>query len=426
MASDQRDAMEKIIAEQKVKIINLAESIAANGLNPMDRFLVIEGAKGGRYIVLEGNRRVVALKLLMNPTLANDIDMKEAFRKRLTKARENFDLKSIEPLPCFVVPDRAQGNSWILQRHTGADEGRGIVDWSGIAAGRFRGRAPELQALDFVRQHANLTDAERDLLDGKFPITNLERLLSTPSVREKLGLEIEEGKLKTALPADEILKPLRRIVLDLAEKRVRVTAIKSKAQQLNYVSGLGKPDLPDLGKKSGDARPIETISQRDFRDSTKPAKNVPKHRAMPRLNVVPKASRLNIGNPKIGEIFAELRGLQLNKHPHSIAVLLRVFLECSIDDYLSRNGVSLVVSTPNGDRDKPLRQKVNETVDHMVNAGADKRDLKGITTALGNQNHPFSPDILHAYIHNRFFSPTERDLTTAWDNGQPLFERIWP
>jgi len=33
---------------------------------------------------------------------------------------------------------------------------------------------------------------------------------------------------------------------------------------------------------------------------------------------------------------------------------------------------------------------------------------------------------LHAYIHNRFFSPTERDLTVAWDNGQPLFERMWP
>lgn len=417
--------MEKIITEQGIKIINLAESIAANGLNPMDRYLVIEGEKSGKYVVLEGNRRLVAMKLLKNAALADDIEMKESYKKRLARARESFDIASIEPLPCFVVPDRAQGNSWILQRHTGADEGRGIVDWSGIAAGRFRGRAPELQALDFVRQHASLTEAEKDLLDGKFPITNLERLLSTPSVREKLGFEIEDGKLKTALPPDEALKPLRRIVLDLAEKKVRVTAIKSKTQQLQYVSTLPKADLPSLSRKSGSARPIESISQSDFKDTKKSTKKPAKQRATPRLSVVPKSCKLNIGNPKVGEIFTELRILNLNKHPHSIAVLLRVFLECSVDHYLAKNRMCLVVNTAGGDRDKMLRQKVQETIDHMVNGGADKKDFKGITTALGNQNHPFSPDILHAYIHNRFFSPTERDLTAAWDNGQPLFERIW-
>jgi hypothetical protein len=122
-ASDQRDAMEKILAEPGIKIINLAESITANGLNPMDRYLVICSEKAGKYIVLEGNRRVLAMKLLKNATLANDVDMKEAFGKRLAKARENFDLETIEPLSCFIVPNRAQGNLWILQRHTGADEG---------------------------------------------------------------------------------------------------------------------------------------------------------------------------------------------------------------------------------------------------------------------------------------------------------------
>ncbi len=423
-ATDQRNAMEKIIAEQGVKILNLAESIALNGLNPMDRYLVIESDRRGKYVILEGNRRIVALKLLKNATLANDIEMKEALKKRLRKARENFDVSTIEPLACFIVPDRAQGNSWILQRHTGEDEGRGIVDWSGIAAGRFRGRAPELQALDFVRQHANLTDAQKDLLDGKFPITNLERLLSTPDVRERLGFEIVEGKLKTALPPEEALKPLRRIVLDIAEKKIRVTKIKSKAEQLQYLNEI-PGDMPNLAKKSGDARPLETISEGDFSSALKAAKKQPKQRNSPRTTVVPKTCKLSIGNPKIGEIYTELKLLQLSKHPHAIAVLMRVFLECSVDEYLTRNTISLLVPTAGGDRDKALRQKVQDTVDSMVAAGADKRDFKGVTTALGNNNHPFSPELLNAYVHNRFFSPTERDLTTAWDNGQPLFERIW-
>lgn len=41
LATDQRDAMQKILSEQKVKLINLAESIAIRGFSPMDRCLVL-------------------------------------------------------------------------------------------------------------------------------------------------------------------------------------------------------------------------------------------------------------------------------------------------------------------------------------------------------------------------------------------------
>jgi len=53
-ATDQRDAMQKILREQGAKLINLAESIAANGLSPMDRFLVIRSERAGKFTVLEG------------------------------------------------------------------------------------------------------------------------------------------------------------------------------------------------------------------------------------------------------------------------------------------------------------------------------------------------------------------------------------
>jgi len=31
----------------------------------------------------------------------------------------------------------------------------------------------------------------------------------------------------------------------------------------------------------------------------------------------------------------------------------------------------------------------------------------------------------YTYIHNRFFTPIDTHLRAAWDNGQPLFEKIW-
>jgi hypothetical protein len=121
LASDQRDAMQKILNDQKVRLINLAESIAAKGLNPMDRFLVLRSERQGKFIVVEGNRRALAIKLLKKPSLIDDLEMPDAFRKRMHKASKGFDIKKVEPIDCFEVADRAQGNDWIRQRHIGAD-----------------------------------------------------------------------------------------------------------------------------------------------------------------------------------------------------------------------------------------------------------------------------------------------------------------
>jgi hypothetical protein len=417
--------MQRIIDDQGVKLANLADSIVDEGLNPMDRLLVMRSENGdAKYTVLEGNRRAVALKILKNPAILTDLDVRPALRKRLEVASQGFDPRSVEPIACFEVPDRASGSTWIEQRHSGEDEGRGIVNWSGLASSRFRGRDPALQALDFVRQHAKLTDDQRKLLDGRFPITTLDRLLSTPDVRSKIGFEIRDDKLLTTLPADEAIKPLRRIVLDLAEKKINVTQLKLKTQQTNYISQLGKADTPDLTKSSGKPRQVEVIEEWDFsRPVAAPRPSTTRQAA--RTAAVPRGCKLNITNPKIAEIYGELRSLRLAQHPHAIAVLLRVFLETSVDHYLTRVSIPLSVRTGGGDKDKTLRKKLEETIDYLVKQGAARKDFAGVVRGISVTTHPFSVDLLNSYIHNRFVSPTERDLTTAWDSAQPLFERIW-
>jgi hypothetical protein len=57
-AAGQQEALQKIVQDQKTKLVRLAQSIVDNGLNPMDRFLVLRlNQAPRRYIALEGNRR---------------------------------------------------------------------------------------------------------------------------------------------------------------------------------------------------------------------------------------------------------------------------------------------------------------------------------------------------------------------------------
>ncbi len=428
-AADQREAMQSIISEQKSKLINLAESIAEKGFSPIDRCLVMRSPhRAGHYIVLEGNRRVLAAKLLKGPALVANLEMPESHKRRLLKAGQKFDPKSIEPVDCFEIKDRPEGVEWIRQRHSGEDDGRGIVGWNAIAVARFKGRDAALQAMDFVGAHADLTEEQADLLAGKFPISTLDRLLSTPDVRRSIGFEIVNGKLQTELPPEEALKPLRRLIIDLAEKRVTVTDLKSKEQQLEYIRNLKPVDKPNLTKRTGVLSAIEGMKETDFKAKPSSAAGKAKRRQpLARTSVVPKSCKLNITNAKIEKIYGELKFLQLLKHVHAISVLLRVFLEMSVDEYLVNKASSTLTFTRNGHTaEKKLAAKVQEVVNHMVANGADRKDFKGVLAALTDEHHPFSIDTLHAYIHNRFFTPTERSLTTAWDNAQRFFEMAWP
>lgn len=403
----------------------LAESIVADRLNPMDRWLVLKSSTElGKYIVLEGNRRLAAIRLLNSRHLLDSLEVRSPVKKRFLELHEQFDLDTVQPIACFEIGDRPTAAAWLSQRHTGENKGRGIVNWGGVATARFRGRDPALQALDFVLEHGELAEEEKGLVEDYFPISTLDRLLSTPAVRNLIAVDVSESKLRTDLPAPEILKPLRRMILDLATGEVNVSMLKSREQMVAYTSNLGK-DLPNMKKRTGAMKSVDDLGERDFTPPPKPkAKRKPKPLPV-RKTLIPRDCYLTVSNAKIAEITKELRELELAHFPHSISVLFRVFLEQSVDHHLATEGISLKSKTRGGMKDKNLRTKVGEAINAMIASGVVKRDLAGIERGIDDKNNPLFIDTLHNYIHNRFYSPTERDLKVSWDNAQFFFERIW-
>lgn len=428
-ADTQRDVLQEVLDDQGEKLFALAEDIVDQGLSPIERLLVQREKKDSdRFITLEGNRRVAALKILANPHMLTSLHVKEPLQKRFEKLAKRFDRKDIEPIDCFEVASRDEGNQWIYLRHTGENEGRGVVGWSGLAASRFRGSDPALQALEFVRSYGNLNDDQKLLVDHAFPITTLDRLLSTREVRDLTGLEVAERKLRSGLSADEVMKPLRRMVLDLAEKRVNVSQLKNKAEQTVYIKTFGAADRPDLSK-IGTVRAIEDIHVGDFK--SRPDQQLTKRRIpdpSERRTVVPPRLRLNVHDNKVAAILKELKKLKIEDFPNAVSVLLRVFLELSVDCYMDSYSMQLrFKNKQNKPVDKTLKQKVKEVVDYLVDVeGCDRRDFAGVTRALSVEHSPLYIDLLHSYLHNRFVTPKTRDLIGAWDDAQRFFERIWP
>lgn len=428
-AAGQQEALQKVVNDQKVRLVKLADSIVKHGLNPMDRLLVLKlNQTPTRYISLEGNRRVACLKFLTNPAVMSGLEMPAPMKRILEGLAAKFKKNSVEPLACYELESREQSRYWLSLRHSIGHAGAGIEGWKSLAKRRFDGKPPSVQALELVTDHARLNPTERGAITDSFPTSTLERILENRSAQKELGIGIENGKLVTKLPAAEIAKPLKKIILDLATKKIRVNKLMQTDDILKYVrEDLGAAHLPDLSKARTTTRSLDEIPTSEF---AKVKPSVAKRRPDPsdRKVVVPNTCRLNITDNRIADIYKELRTIRLDDARNAIAVLLRVFLEMSVDHFLENNGGTLRFTPPGATRErfKSLDNKLTEVVDKLVSIGVPPEHFTSVIRDLSQEKSPMHLDLWHRYVHDRFATPAVSDLTAAWDHAQPLFEKIWP
>lgn len=428
---NQLETLHAMLRAEGPKTLALAESIANEALSPMERLLVMPSEQDAtRFVVLEGNRRLVALKILAEPTLADAV-LTPAQRKKLQKWSAEYRRRGeVDRAECVVFTTREEANPWIERRHRGDQGGIGIVRWGATEAARFDARRsgkrrPELQVLDYVAQHAELDTATREKLHD-VRITNLKRLVADKAVRDKLGLQIDdEGRVLSRYPEKEILKGLTRIVHDLAHDKIKVSDIYTAKDRQKYLGGFKPSELPTPSKALATPGPLIGDGGVGPQPSgtgvpTKKAAPSPK----PRAALIPATCKLNVTVAKLRNIYRELRKLKLEDYPNAVAVLLRVFAELSADEVIEKRKLM----TEQQLQGSKLRIKLTAVADHLKGAGrlTDKQ-VKAVKKAAVDQHLLVSSvTTFHQYVHNQHFSASPTDLRAAWDNLQFFFEAIWP
>lgn len=425
----QQEAIRSMAQAQGSKIVALAEHLVNNGPNPASLSIVMPAGES-TYCVLDGNRRITALKLLEEPALAEGV-LDDATLRRLNQLAARFWKTPISHLACVVVADRDEADVWIPLIHRGQQQGAGLVEWDGQVAARYDARksinpgAAALQVLDFVQKHAQLSDMTRERIEkGKFPITNLTRLVNTPYVRSKLGLEIADGSVETVFPEDEVVKGLTRVVEDLGTGRITVSDIKRQQQRIDYVNGLGGHELPDYSKAM-DTKFVLDVTPKSGtpKNDQAPVRTLQRETGS-RSHLIPSRCNLKVVPPRIRRIYGELRKIDVDEFPNAAAVMLRVFIELSLDYYLDK------------ELKWPEQQIENTVLAHKLEAVAHHFETNGVMTraqlvpirkaASGQTVLVASVKTLHSYVHNRHFSPIPSELKVAWDDLQPFMENVWP
>ncbi len=425
---NQRDAIRKMAEDQGEKLLNLAEDVVEHGLDPSSLTITMPSETGAnRHVILEGNRRVVALKILQQPDLVAGVWTGKRLQ-RLKELSASFRPKQIKEVPSVVMPDRDAANHWIVLRHRGEQGGRGIVSWDGMAVARYEQRrgggrtAASLKVVDFVREKGSLDQDTLDRLPD-IPLTTLQRLLNDPTAREKLGIELKNGQLHTELPDNEVLKGLSKVVRDAAHGDLKVSTIETKKHRAEYLKTFKTTELPSSRAKRIESREVGATGAAGPAPARQPSQRAPRKRTV----LVPHACVLKITQTKPRDIYSELRRLKIEEFPNAIGVLFRVFLELSVDNYMLTKKLVTKADLAN-QRDYPLSKKVVKVADHLQNKGVlTKQELIGARRAAA-RDHFLAASIqtLHAYVHDADFAPGPSDLKAGWDSLERFFRALWP
>lgn len=199
----------KTLADE-YELQDLGQSLADNGYFAEEPLVAVPRADKKGFIVVEGNRRLAALKLLQNPSLAG-----KGQRARWQQIK-NESRSPITQVPIIIYRRREEIIPYLGFRHI-----TGVLGWQAYPKARYIAQLVESSQMSFaeiarvigskpkiVREHyvvyAILRQAENafgiDTEKARESLGVLRRALSDPNIRNFIGLSLDQSESKLAKP----------------------------------------------------------------------------------------------------------------------------------------------------------------------------------------------------------------------------------
>lgn len=425
------------------KAFEIAKSIAVRGFFPNEPLLATK--ENGRLTVIEGNRRLAALKALADPDL-----LENPFKTQLQKLRLRMtDLKAISRVPVTIAPDRRSTDKQVSGRHVGTP----VLPWQAEDRANFiLNKLSEGYTNEELRIELNFTEADiqkarqtkavasmarslplskdikEKLNDPRSRIfTTLERVLESTIGRKYLMIETDaEHGFKGKTSKSEFIKGFSRLVRDIASKDESSRTLNDKASIEAYFRKWKPDELP--AKRPESFIPSQLITEESSQTNSPSQKPSKSQRAIKTsTTVIPKAFKVQYGGERLKDIRDELVKIERDALTNAGAVLLRVFLELTILDYLKRTGhlaaLEKQLHLDSKDRyDVPEMKYLKKEILKIAERRLHPTHHKMVAKALQKDPHaPFSLDDLHSFVHNPEDFPDPGAIRNFWKRTEPLF-----
>lgn len=425
------------------KALEVAQSIATRGYFPNEPLLAVY--EDSRYVVVEGNRRLAALKALREPGLLTG-----SLGRTIERLSRKISSDAITTVPVVVAPNRRATDRQIAGRHIGTpvlaweaenrasfileklEEGydnEELLEELGFSAADIQ-KARQTRALAEMARSLELPDEIQAKLDNPRAklYTTIARIFDSSVGRDYLGVEpsLEHG-IRGTTTKKEFIRGFSKLVTDVALGKQSSRTLNTNEDIRAYFDSWPTDELPK--KKRGSFVPAEIIKGKSAaselkRPDDKPA---PKKPLKVSNTVLPRDFKVRYGNDRLVDIRGELAKLRRDQFPNAGAVLLRVFFELSVINYLERKGdLEKLIQKLGGKGKLPygvptMKQMVPEII-NIAKAHLSQTEASKVEKAVRyDAAAPFTLSDLHAFVHQSSDLPGDRDIWQFWLRTEPLF-----
>ena len=431
----QREIIAQLIEHEAV--FELAKDIAKFGFFPTEILVCIEQESG--LIVVEGNRRLASLKLLLNPESAPDENVAK-FRKL---AKDSVTLP--KQLRVALAPSRSAAAPFIMNRHAGVD----IKRWEPIQQARYiqslldtgatldelpgltgfrRGDLVEkirTKTMYDIANTLNFNAAIKDVVEHprRFNASALERVIENPKLREFLGIDFDnDGGIVGKVHPEDFRRSYQRIVEDIVNGKVDTRKINNAEGVRRYLKRLS-----DIAPKRDGSFTSDTLLGKTASAVRKPVVRRTREKAKP-TRLIPRTFKCYLNSPRINDVLKELQTLNLAEFENAAAILLRIFIELTISRYMDATGkMNALVARIEKQNKRPktwspsLRQMLMEILANDPIADLIPRQArKALNKAASDDDHPLSLDGMDQFAHNPYSAPSAKQLFQMWNQFENL------
>lgn len=425
------------------KAMELAESIAMRGYFPNEPLLAVR--EGTKYIVVEGNRRLAALKALREPGILDGTRS-----RKLERLARQIDRSEFEQVPVTIAPTRKDTDVLVAGRHKGTavlnwqhedrssfilekiEEGYdddGLRDDLGFQPAEIQ-EAREVRAIARLTRSLDLPEEVTAKLHAPRPrqFSTIKRVFDSSAGKSYLMVEANsEHGLLIVTAKEEFKKGLARLVSDVVLRKQSSRSLNKNEQIKQYFESWNPGDLPK--KKRARYTPDQIVGNVKGKPAPVPPPPKPRESKPAKVydTVIPKSFKVRRENDRLVMIRDELAALNRVKFANVGAVSLRVFFELSVIDYLKRTGrYEPLIERLGGKRAlqhgvpslTQMRKEIGAIVDEKLNE--DEATMVKLAIKR-DRSAPFSVDELNSFVHREDF-PTDSVIFQFWKRTQPLFE----
>lgn len=334
-------------------VLDLARSIEkSGGLFYGERIITV--VEGGKHVVLEGNRRIAACQMLLDPVL-----VPSSYALRFPQASSKTKA-ALRRLSADIAPNREAAEPILTKRHTE----RGVKPWSPVAKMRRAVRLMDTMPVEEVAQLLGTTvtqvkklvrpyrllkyalelkgwtDRERRALEDEKLTTNpYTRLFTLATTKEVLQISFDEdNNIVSALPARVFKEQMKRIVRDflIPDPETGRARCDTRTNPDEYFSAFenspeGKTAAKNAVPLASDSR--QSATRTDVKADTPTAMPTPGIGARPKTqtaSVFFENLECHVQDDNLIKLTREIQDMNHQRMPIAASLLTRALFECAL------------------------------------------------------------------------------------------------